>query len=713
MTAGDRPDDAGPSAAETSRAVVAGPVVQAGTISGGVHHHPPPARQVPRPRQLPASPASFVGRTNELDALSTSLADGGNTVLISALAGAGGIGKTWLAVQWAHTHADRFPDGQLFVDLRGFSPDGAPLDPLTAVDGFLDALGIEPGRISGGLAEHAALYRSLVAGKRMLIVLDNAGTTEQVELLLPGTTTCTVLVTSRKTLTSLIIRYGARHLPLSVVDEHEARALLAQRLGDGRVAADPDATRELIGLCGRYPLALTIMAGRAQSHPSLSLSEFVTELRESGLDALDDDDPTSSLPTVLSWSLRGLTTEQRTTFALLGIAPGPDIGLPAASSLTGLPPSRARKVLRDLEDASLLERRAHDRYTMHDLIRAYAATTAHHELTSDTRDAAQHRMLDFYIHTARTAAHRLYPYRPPIELDPPAPGTRPHPLPDDPAAMQWFDTEHPNLLAAQHTATTHQRHHTVWQLAWTLRTFHYRRGHLRNDLTVWLAALDALEHIPDPSARIQAHRRVGHAYSVLGQHDEAIRYMHQALALTEQHDDPIAQAHTHHEYAWAWGRRGEDGPALDHARHALDLYRDLNQPVYEANALNTVGWHAARLGDYDTARAHCQAALAPHRHHDNPDGEANALDSLGYIDHHTGHHTQAIHHYEQALTLRRELGNTYDTADTLDSMGHPHAALGQHDQARTVWQEALGLYGAQCRTKDAERVQLQLRTLDV
>ncbi|PSL55851.1 DNA-binding SARP family transcriptional activator [Saccharothrix carnea] len=670
--------------------------------------------RVPPPRQLPAAPAPFVGRHEELDGLDAALDASGQaaTVVISALAGAGGIGKTWLALHWAHRHTDRFPDGQLFVDLRGFSPEGEPMNPAVAVRGFLDALGVDPGRIPVDLDAQAALYRSLVAGKRMLVVLDNAATADQVAPLLPGTSTGTVLITGRTTLALLIDRHGARHLQLGILTHDEAHTLLARRIGDRRVAAEPVAARELVDLCGRYPLALSIMSRYVSTRPHVPLAEFAAELRELGVDMFDNDDPAVSLPAVLSWSLRGLTDEQRTAFALLGIAPGPDIDLPAAASLTGLPVARTRKVLRALEEHSLLERHPHDRYSMHDLIRAYATTTAHDDLPQPVRRAALDRVVDFYLHTAHTADHHLYPHRGTIQLDPPAVGAHPHPLPDHATALAWMDTHHAHLLAAQHTAAAHCRHQPVWHFAWLLGAFHQTRGHRHDDLAVWQAGLDAAAHLPDPAARIRAHRFLGRTYIGLGQHDEAIGHLRQALVLAEHHHDSSQRALTHHALARAWGQRGDDRQALNHARQALDDCRGLDQPAWEADALNTVGWYSARLGDYDTARDHCQAALILHRRHRHTHGEAYSLDSLGFIDHRTGHHHQAIRHYNQALSLRRTFGHTYEVVDSLDALGHPHAALGDHAQARAVWREALDLYRQQGRDTDAERVQRQLDDLD-
>ncbi|WP_232836692.1 ATP-binding protein [Lentzea terrae] len=710
---------------------VVGAVVQAGTVHGDVHLHAAPVAHAPVvPRQLPAAPAHFAGRAAELARLDRALTAttpsvrgparsnvpvdvpvGGATVVVSAIGGAGGIGKTWTVLAWAHRHLDRFPDGQLFVDLHGFSPAVEPMTPAAAVRGFLDALGVDPGRIPPDLDAQAALYRSLIADRRMLVVLDNAAATEQVVPLLPSSPACTVLITARTRLASLIDRHSAQHLQLDVLARAEARALLTARLGTGRVAAEPGAVDELIELCGGYPLALSIAARNAAIRPALPLAEISAELRDLGLEMLDHDtDPAASLPAVLSWSLRRLTDEQRTVFGLLGIVPGPDTTLPAVVALTALSPARARRVLVALEEASLLERRPNGRYAMHDLVRAYAATTAR-DLPGDERRTALRRVVDFYRHTAHTADQLLNPHRHPQQFDPPEPSSRPHPLPDIPTALAWLDSEHPCLLAAQHTATIHQWHQAVWHLAWALTTFHLRRGHRHNRLAVWQAGLAAAQQVDDPAVHTLAHRHIGIAYARLGRRDEAIRHLHQALVLAERHHDHANQAHAHRMLSRAWGLWGDERRALGHAAHALGIFRSLDTPVWEAWALNEMSWCAARLGDHEQARDHCQAALALYRRHPDAHGEAATWDCLGYIDHHTGRHEQAIHHYQQSLTLYRDLGNTYELANGLDGLGHPHAALGQYDEARAVWGAALGLYRKQGRDTDAERVQRHLDDL--
>ena len=675
-----------------------------------------PAR-VPVPRQLPAPPRLFTGRAAELARLDDILAeqpDTGGTVMISAIGGTGGIGKTWLALHWAHTHLDRFPDGQLHVDLRGFDPAGQPVPLVTAVRGFLDSLGVDPATIPIDPDAQVGLYRSLVAGKRMVIVLDNARDTEQVSPLLPGSPTCTVLVTSRRHLGGLVTAHGAHCVDLDAIPEHDARHLLTRHLGRDRVDAEPEAVDELVAWCAGLPLALGIVAARATRHPGFPLAVLADELRDqsSRLDALDPGDRRATLRTVLSWSHHALSEAAGVAFGLLSLAPGSDIGLPAAACLLDQSPGTTRALLDELENACLVQQHAPGRYRMHDLVRLYATEYAIQQHNQAERDTALRRVLDFYLHTAHAADRLMDSRRPATRFEEPARGTHPHELPDMAAAMAWFEAEHANLLTAQQITLDHGLHLPVWQLAWVLTTFHARRGHRQDDLSAWLAAVDAAAHLPDYAAGVRAHRYLGRAYTELDCHEDASRHLHQSLVLAERHHDTAEQALAHHQLARAWERREDNKQALEHATRALELCRTLGQPAWEANALNGVGWLTSQLGAYDAARDHCLAALTLHRQHNNPSGEADTLDSLGYIDHHTGHHHRAIDHYRQALTLFQRLGNTYESAATLDRLGHPYVALGRYEQARAVWREAAELYGAHGRDSDAAQVRQRLETLD-
>ncbi|WP_211762599.1 AfsR/SARP family transcriptional regulator [Kutzneria sp. CA-103260] len=633
--------------------------------------------QFPVPHQLPGV-GRFVGRSALLAALDRP------STMVTVLHGPGGIGKTQLALEWAHRNAERHPDGQLFVDLRGFAAAGEPMAAQVAVRGFLDAFGVAPARIPVGFDAQVGLYRSLVAGRRLLIVLDNAVDTAQVAPLLPGTPTCTVLVTSRDRLPGLVTAHGARALAVDVLTAEESRELLTGRVG----SAEPVAVQDLLSRCGGFPLALSIVAGRAEAQPDFPLAVLADELRESGLDALDDADPAASLPAVLARSYVALPPEQAKVFGLLGLAPGPDIGLAAAAALTGLPPARTRSVLRALQRVSLLHQDVPDRWRLHDLIALYAADQA------GSDDVALRRLVDSCVRTACGGDHLLDPHRQPIEVEPLL-------LPDKDSALAWFTAEHACLLAALQLAVRRGWHLEVWRLAWALTTFHRRQGHLSVNLDCWLLALDAADQVGDPGLRQRTHRLLGRAFARVGSNARALFHLRQSLELAE---DVPERAHSHIALARALARAGDDEQALSHATDALALYRELAAPAWEATALNEIGLISARVGKLDDARLACEAALLLHREQGNRDGEANTLDNLGRL----GSDVAAVRHYEQALALYRELGNTHDEADTLDRLAERHLGLGDRARASARWREALALYQAQFRDADSDRVRRRL-----
>jgi tetratricopeptide (TPR) repeat protein/transcriptional regulator with XRE-family HTH domain len=668
----------------------------------------------PLPRQLPAAPPGFTGRGSELAALARALetAGPGRTVVISALAGAGGIGKTWLAVQWAQQNLDHFPDGQLFVDLHGFAPGAEPMEPAQAIRGFLDALGVQAAAIPADPHSQAALYRSLVADRRMLVVLDNARDAAQVIPLLPGGPACAVIVTSRDRLAGLVAAHGATPVALDVLDDTEARALLSGRLGGERLAAEPAAVADLLACCAGLPLALAVVAARARLRPDVPLAVLAADLRDANarLGALDTGDTTASVRATLSWSYAALAPRTAEAFTLLGLASGPDTSLSAAASLLALPVDRATAVLGDLERLCLLQQHAPGRYRMHDLVHLYAAEQAQHGLPRAERDAATRRLVDFYLHTAHAADRLLDPQRHTIDLDPPAPGSCPERLADS-QALAWLATEHQCLLAAQRRAAERGWHRAVWQLVWSLSTFHYWRGHLHDGPATWQAAVTAAEHLGDKEYLATAHHFLGRCCAQASRHAEAIDHLHKALLLADEAGDIAGQADTLCVLAWAWDRQDHVHQALAHAMRALALSAALDDPVRQARAHNAVCWYHARLGHHDTARGHCQTALALFRRHRNRTGEAGALDSLGYIAHHSGDHAVARRCYQQALDLFRQNGNTYSEAGTLERLGETLTALGRHGEARQTWQHTLDLYETLHLTADAYRVERQLATL--
>ncbi|MGZ3142272.1 ATP-binding protein [Lentzea chajnantorensis] len=679
---------------------VQGQVVQAGSIQGGVHLHGF-AQVLPVPRQLPAAPFVCVGRERELALLAAAMdeaAGKGGAVVVSALAGTGGIGKTWLALWWAHRNVDRFPDGQLFVDLRGRDASGDPMSLDTAVRGFIDAFGIAADRIPVDVGARLGLYRSLVAGRRMLILLDNARDAAHAAQLLPGSPSCVVIVTSRDRLAGLVRSHGARSVTLDVLSDGAAHELLRTLIGKQRVDAEPQAAGELVACCAGLPLALSIVASRATAHPSFPLAAFVRELELTRLGALDEGDGALSLTAVLSWSYAALSVREAEVFRMLGVTRTADVSLGAVAAMARVPVVEAARVLRALERVSLVHEHMPGRYRMHDLVQLYAEDLA-------AQDAARHevrrRLVDFYLHTAHNGDRLLDPDG--QDVAPAPPRCVPLGFASQAEALEWFDIEHQNVLAAQQLAEGD----AVWQLAWVLHGYHWWRGHLHDDLRAWRAAAPAAS---DLSSRVLVHQMLGFSYSRLRQYDEASEQLDQALALVDELGDPHRRGSVHHAAARAAGERGDFGRALHHAVEALHHYRQAGLPMREAWALIMIGTYAGRLGDHDLAHSSADKALELFQEHEYAPGKAAAFAALGTLLGAIGDHACAMAYHESALTIRRELGNSYGEADTLAQLGGTYAALNRLAWARSCWRAALALYRSQNRVADVEKA---LRELDL
>jgi DNA-binding SARP family transcriptional activator/tetratricopeptide (TPR) repeat protein len=645
---------------------------------------PVPARAVDArpPEQLPLDVRGFTGRRQELAALDAALT--GTDVSVFALAGTAGVGKTALAVHWAHQVAGRFPDGQLYVNLRGFDPNGQAMAPAEAVRGFLDALGVPPERVPATLDAQAALYRTLLAGRRVLVVLDNARDAEQARPLLPGTPTTLVLVTSRSRLTPLVAE-GAFPLALDVLSETEARELLGGRLGADRVAAEPDAVEKIIDRAARLPLALAIAAAQAQQS-GFPLAALAAELDDvdDRLEALDAGDQATRVQAVFSWSYATLSAAAARLFRLLGLHPGPDTSAAAAASLSGEPLPGVRRLLTELVRANLISEHAPGRYTFHDLLRAYAAELGRDLDAEPDRRAATVRLLDHYVHTAFAADRLLSPYRDDARpASAPAGGVHLEPPADYQAAMAWLGAEHATLLAAlRHAAAGGFTGH-AYQLAWGLDTFLYRRGHWHDMAAAWETVIGAGEPPPD------AYRYLAEAHTLLRRHDAAEDALRRALDLQALAGDQVGQAHAHRSYAMLADKQGRQGLALEHARQSLALYRATDHLPGQANALNAVGWHLAQHGRHTEALDYCGQALALHQRLGARNGEANTWDSLGYAHHLLAHHAEADECYSRAVDLFHQLGDRYNEADTLVSLGDARLAAGDPDAARATWTRAL------------------------
>ncbi|WP_240958011.1 AfsR/SARP family transcriptional regulator [Streptomyces chilikensis] len=647
----------------------------------------------PVPRQLPAPPSVFVGRERELadlDALLKQPCDTNPLLVIAAIGGVGGVGKTWLALRWAHEKLDAFPDGQLYVNLRGYDPSGEPVSPRMAVRGFLDALGADPARIPADPDAQAALYRSMIAGKRMIIVLDNARDTAQVVPLLPGSPTCAVLVTSRSRLTGLTTAHGARPFTLDVLTDAEAHALLLRHLGADRLVAEPEAVTALLHHGAGLPLAVGILAARALTSSRFPLAELADELREAQtrLDALDTGDLSADVRAVFASSYQALDREVARVFRLLGFAPGPDISLPAAAAVTALPVPRVRALLRRLQAAHLVDEHVPGRYRMHDLTRLYAAERAREDLTEDC-DQALLRLADFYLHTAHAAAGRLDPHRDPIPLPTAQRGVTPQEVADHSAALTWCTAEHAVLLSMLDRAVDSRLDAHVWQLAWALETFFDYRGHWHDWAAGQQAALAAAERLGNRRWQAGAHRSLGGVYTQTGRLDDGLLHFRHALDLYEQLGDRVSQAHTHRGLGWVRDQQGRRRDALDHNEQALTLYRQTGHLAGQAKALNNAGWLHIMLADYKKALDHCALAVALNQQIGDRHGEAGAWDSLGYAHHHLAEYSEAVDCYRRALDLDRGLGDRYGETEILCHLGDTRLAAGDPEAAREAWHQAL------------------------
>ncbi|MEN3360112.1 MAG: hypothetical protein V7637_4094 [Mycobacteriales bacterium] len=653
----------------------------------------PPAPRVV-PAQLPSDVRYFTGRAAELATLDA-LLDGGDRAptepAVAAVSGTAGVGKTALVLHWAHRVAGAFPDGQLFVNLRGLGPSGTAMSAAEAVRAFLDTLGVPPDQIPPTLDARAGLYRSLVAGKRMLVVLDNAGDAEPVRWLLPGTPTTVTVVTSRNQLADLIAAEGARPVTLDLLSSAEAEELLVGRLGPARVAAEPAAVAAIISRCARLPLALTVVAARAATHPAFPLDALAAELADAAgpLDALTAGDEASDVRAVLSWSYAALPAAAARLFRLLAEHPGPDVTAAAAASLTGDPLPEVRRLLAELARVSLLTEHAPGRYASHDLLRAYAADLGRTLDGADARRAATGRVLDHYLHSAYAADRLLDRHRDPIELVPPAAGVSPHRLTDQAQALSWLAAEQANLraAAAAATGTGHDTH--AWQLAWVTTTYLRRRGDLDDLAGGWLAGLAAAQRLDDPHAQALAHRGLGGAYVLQDRFADAHSQFRRALALSVAEGDLAGQAHTHRVDGWAWEREGRPDQALRVAQRALAAYRAAGHRHGQAAALNNTGWCHGLLGAHRDALDQCRQALDLFEELDDRQGRAITWDSIGFAHHQLGEHDQAVSCYQQAIAGFQELGERYHAATALIGLGDAQRAAGDAMAARRSWREAL------------------------
>lgn len=707
--------------------------------SGGTYGQLAPAGLPPQvvvPRQLPRQVRGFTGRTRELstlmELLSRSDAAGG-TAMIAAIAGTAGVGKSALAVHCAHEVARTFPDGQLFVNLRGYDPD-RPVPAGDALAGFLRALGVPGQEIPPDADDRAALYRSLLAGRRMLVLLDNAGSAEQVRPLLPGTPTCAVVVTSRDALAGLVARDGAIRLDLDLLPIPDAVDLMGALIGQ-RVHAEPVAARALAERCSRLPLALRVAAEWAAAHPDVPLADLVDELAgRRRLDLLDaGGDPHTGVRAVFSWSYRHLDAAAARGFRVLSLHPGSDLDPYAAAAVAGTTLEEARLALDQLVQAHMIQRAGLSRYGLHDLLRGYGLELATED-AEEEREAALTRLFDHYLHAAATAMDTLYPserHRRPRIPAPPGPVP---PLAEPAAARAWLDAERANLVTTASYATDHGRPGYAIGLAATVFRYLEFAGHYPEIVTISAHVRRAARNSDDRAAEARALGSLAIIDLRQSRYKQAETVLLQALVLYQEAGDRIGQARTLGNLGIASFLQGRYQEAGDRDEQALVLYRDCCDRFGEARTLNNLGQLDLRRGRYDhaadrlrqaealsrqtcdwiiTAQSLINLALVDLRHGRythagvnaqealvlngdtiGPAIKARGLVCLGLVDLRQGRHKQAASRLRQALRLSRSSGDRCGEAEALSGLGEAFLAAGQPDSAGARYRAALKVASA-------------------
>ncbi len=633
----------------------------------------PPGRE--EPAHLPVEARGFVGRDAELAELNRSLSADSPLVVLT---GTAGVGKTALAVRWAHRVRDRFPDGQLYVDLHGYGPD-EPVAPADALAGFLRALGLDGAAIPEDLDERAARFRTMVDQRRVLVVLDNARTVEQVRPLLPAGATCLTLVTSRDSLAGLVAREGAHRIGLERLPSADAVGLLRELLG-ARAEVEPSAVEALVERSARLPLALRITAELVRSRPGRGIGDLVDELAEAqdALDVLDiDGDPHSAVRSVFSWSYRQLEPAVARVFRLLGIHPGHDADAYAVAAMAGTRLGETRRALRTLVRAHLVDETAGGRYRSHDLLRAYAAELAETTDQPGERADAVTRLRDFYLATAAAAMAVLAPHeaerRP--EVDPPRCDA---PVFDGyQAAMSWLEAERENLL----TATHHADPRYVVTMSDTVWRFFATGGHHHDGLTLSRHAIEAAVALEDVAAEANAHRVHGSALLSQGLVAQAVEHSRRALALYRQLGHRSFQAATLNNIGVTHWRLGDLSSAADSFREALAIYAEIGNGRMRMAAMSNLARLHNLLGRYDEATGLLEGALLIAQENGNRAGESSVLLGLASACVGTGRLTEAVDNAGRALDLARDARHRSFEGTALRVLGIAHHLLGEHEVA--------------------------------
>lgn len=651
-------------------------------IRGAPAHAPEPTpRERPSaavPAQLPAGVPDFVGRAAELSRLDGFAGDGG-TAVITAIAGAAGVGKTAFAVHWSQAARTRFPDGQLYLDLRGYA-EVPPMPAPDALGWLLRGLGVPNERIPPDPEEASALLRTVLADRRVLLILDNARDAAHVRPLLPGSGASFTIVTSRDRLSGLVAREGARRLTLDVLTPAESLLLLQRVLGRDRVAAEPDAAAALTGFCGHLPLALRITATDLADHPDRRVAEHLADLHETaGLTRLElDGDRRSSVRAVFDLTYAAFDAPAQRMFRLLGLLPGADFTAESAAALTLEPEPVAARLLDGLTTAHFLQRARSGRYTLHDLLRRYARDLLRDEVPPE-QAAATRRLLDHFLYRVDAAARLVYPQV--VRLPLPPNGSVTPAFTDRKSALGWLEAEVSNVVAAVHLAREQGEATSAWLLADALRGFFWISRRMAEWLAASQAGLAAAAEQRDVRAQAAARLSLGIAYRSLQQHDSASEHLEHALALSRECAWPEAEASVLGSLAIASAEQGRTSDAVGQLTQALGVNRRLGRRAGEAVVLGNLGTLRFELGQLRAAVDDCTAAAALYRETGSASGEAVVLSTRGLAHMALGKATRAKDDLTRGLALHDEVGDRYGRPFALAGLGTLHSLAGRTDLA--------------------------------
>ncbi|MEV4178204.1 BTAD domain-containing putative transcriptional regulator [Nonomuraea sp. NPDC049709] len=641
------------------------------------------------PRQLPAGVTGFVGRDHELEELDRSLCGG---VRICVISGTAGVGKTSLAVHWAHRAGAHFEDGQLYVDLQGVGPSEAAMSPQDALSALLEAMGVPPQNVPADLPARSALYRTMLAGKRILLVLDNAQDAGQVRWLLPGGTACTVLVTSRHSLSSLVIAEGAALITLDVLTRDQARNLLSHRLGRERIETDVAATDEIIDLCARLPLALAIVAGRAAASPSLPLGVLAAGLRRvrTDISVLATGDARTDLPSALSRSYDTLPADAARLFRLLAAHPGPDVTPAAAASLAGLDRPQTQRLLDVLLEAHLVSEVVPGRFAFHDLLRAYARGLARAAAPAAHQQAAR-RAVEYYLHSAYQAASLLEPAAHLITPQAPEPEVRPEHLERHSQALTWLQAEQTVLFAVLSQAMADGLHAHVVCLAPSLAVWCDLQGDWNGKITVHRLALEAAKRLHDSTACVRAHQGMASALIELDRIELARAELDRALGLSRALGDPALHGSCLFTQALLSLKQGLPATALGQALECLEWCKTATLSAAGARTMSLISECYSLMGQYDQAIVVGELAMGISVRAEDGVGQAHIAVALGLVHSRMSDHQGAIVCFERALGLFRDLGHRFHEGNTLIHLGTAYEAVGRSVESVRCWQRSTAI----------------------